>query len=324
MRLKKIFLFTIFIVAVLLSGCSKSEPTKEDLIEICKKDIIKIGNEYDQIEKTSGLLKVGDMTSPTQYEIIKRSFDDKKAIDKRAGEKLAEMEKLIDKDEKMLKDKEALKKELDNKANNASKVIIDNASRMAEAIFLDFEQKSQKMENTINVIFQNDYNYKDINKINFYKKEKEDFKSLMSRSNNILKLKDILTECTGDAKKSNIFERYLQLRSGIENIINTRDRDIELSRYARNAAMNEISKYFNISQIVDSSIVNKDNYGRYLVSVTIQGKNYFGVLVTNTYVVIVYDVNEKTYSYIPNFSYAEIKDTYYLKEINNWNRPIKR
>lgn len=82
------------------------------------------------------------------------------------------------------------------------------------------------------------------------------------------------------------------------------------------------------AQFSDVEIVDKDEYGRAVITMTVDAQNGFGAYIRNNYAVIIYDVNtsENTFRYIYPQSYSsdsfEKSVVSNLKENANWGEPL--
>lgn len=82
------------------------------------------------------------------------------------------------------------------------------------------------------------------------------------------------------------------------------------------------------AQFSDVEIVDKDEYGRAVITMTVDAQNGFGAYIRNKYAVIIYDVNtsENTFRYIYPQSYSsdsfEKSVVSNLKKNANWGEPL--
>ncbi|MCB6201074.1 zinc ribbon domain-containing protein [Extibacter muris] len=83
----------------------------------------------------------------------------------------------------------------------------------------------------------------------------------------------------------------------------------------------------------NEKILDKDDYGRYIVYVCVDSQNGFGSQIRNEYAVVVFSVTKENFQYNPLSSYissnsngTDVQSDYaldMLKGLNDWNEPLE-
>lgn len=320
MKVKSIILVIILMISFVLTGCGESYKFHKE-----KDNLMKIFVEYDEFSRSLDSLKNKQeiVTGVT----IQLHLDKKNAVESKIDSKLEELERLAENDNDLLKELGECKDTFHKKEQEVSLKLIKSAYENAKINFNKLQGLSTRVQDKINNIFLNDLNYQDQNRLNAYNELK---KEIAHTSLAACKMLDIIDVVSQDDDAKEYLEQFAKIQSNskeaiskIDKALTVQENYIKTSKYARDAAITEIKDNFNVAQVNDSYIIDRDNYGRYLVRVSVVGSNYFGVMVSKAYAVVVYDVSEKTYRHNTYFSHSELSDAYTLKLLNSWNKPIK-
>jgi len=101
------------------------------------------------------------------------------------------------------------------------------------------------------------------------------------------------------------------------------DNSSKMTENVINAAQSVIYKDLkspSTASFVDTIILDNDDYGRFLVYVAVDAQNAFGAYIRNTFIVIVYNVTDETYSYNTWYGVQEIegfRPEYYITDPEN-------
>ena len=119
--------------------------------------------------------------------------------------------------------------------------------------------------------------------------------------------------------------KYNEGKISHKKFVEREKKHIAVSEFVRLAAKTELQKHITVLQFKKASIIDRDEYDRYVVEVLAVGQNLFGALLTKNFYVLVYDVSEKGYSSSALMSYVDAwsGELRTLKAINNWGNPQK-